>query len=488
MALLENVEIKGSHDQVIDTFDAGMQNGKINYYNTPERAGLARNVAVRMNELANAISDFTVGTNMSASILEFNPGVCIIEVHDTPEYNDESFGFMIIFGINSYASEVEVEVAITTFENRTVVKDCGRPNGWRADRSKRSRSLFKRFGAMKMRDGSYRIKHDKFILAVPEMVKYFNKSKSLRCNREYNAKLISEIKLGLRKREVKSVQFESILSLAEEWVKGIDPDLNILVDDISPAGSTTRSMWRLHIINSRPVVWFLNGEYTDVSKDRFHHVLTSPLACRTDGMKRYVLPDFRKGRDLYTKAKNWVLDNIQRFSDAFTPDQRDMFIKEAERLPAKLANLYTCDPRFTDDNRPRWCLVPRWCQESDGYANVSFVVTLDHENDSWYIQYERKEMLPRHFQKLLDFGAAVKFENFESVIKYMAHCIHVEDTLWKKADEQWYELNNAFKEDTATREFFANVCADTGNLQQDAFIDKLVDNDKDELQKYGFCE
>lgn len=480
MALLKNVEIKGSHDQVIDAFDAGVQNGKINYYNTPERAALARNVAVRMNELTNAISDFTVGTNMSASILEFNPDVCMIEVHDTPEYNDESFGFKIIVGINTYASGVGV--SICAFENRTVVKDCGRPTGWRADRSKRSRSLFKRFGAMKMRDGTYRIKHDAFIAVIPEMVKYFNKSKSLRYNREYNAKLISEIKLGLRKREVKSIQFESILSLAEEWVKGIDPDLNILVSDISPAGSTTRSMWRLHIVNSRPVVWFLNEEYSDVSKDSFHHLLTSPLACRIDGMKRYVLPDFRKGRDLYNKAKEWVLENIKKYGGDFTPEQRDEYINEAARLPAKLANLYTCDPRFTDDNRPRWH------QESDGYANVSFVVTLDHENDSWYIQYERKELLPRRFQKLLDFGGAVKFENFESVIKYMAHCIHVEDTLWKKADEQWYELNNAFKEDPATREFFANVCDNTGNPRQDAFIDNLVDNVKNDLNRYGFCE
>lgn len=479
MALLYNVEIKGSHNQLIDAFDAGMQNGKIGW-STNERAALARTVTVRMNELTNAISDFTVGTNMSVSILEFNPGVCTVEVHDTPEYNDESFGFKIIVGINSYASEVGVD--IRAFENRTVVKDSGRSTGWHADCSKRSRALFKRFGAMKMRDGTYRIKHDVFIAAIPEMIKYFNKSKSLRYNRENNAKLISEIKLGLRKREVKSIQFESVLSLAEEWVKGIDPDLNILVSDISPAGSTTRSMWRLHIINSRPVVWFLNDEYTDVSKDRFHHVLTSPLACRTDGMKRYVLPDFRKGRDMYIKAKEWLVQNIMKYSDSFTPDQRDMFIKEAVRLPAKLANLYTCDPRFTNDNRPRWC------QESDGYANVSFVVTLDHENNSWYIQYERKEMLPRSFQKLLDFGGAVKFENFESVVKYMAHCIHVEDTLWKKADEQWYKLNDAFKEDQATREFFANVLADTGNPRQDAFIDNLIDNAKDDLNHYGFCE
>ena len=478
MALLENVEIKGSHNQVIDAYDAGVQNGKINY--PPERAALARTMTVRMNELTNAISDFAVGTNMSASILEFNPGVCMIEVRDTPEYNDECFGFKIMVGINSYASEVGV--AICTFENRTVVKDSGRPTGWRADCSKRSRALFKRFGAMKMRDGSYRIKHDKFILAVPEMVKYFNKSKSLRYNRENNAKLISEIKLGLRKRGVKSVQFESILSLAEEWVKGIDPDLNILVSDISPVGSTTRSMWRLHIVNSRPVVWFLNdGDYV-TKESHFHHVLTSPLTCRIDGMKRYVLPDFRKGRDLYSKAKEWVLENMQKYGGAFTPEQRDEYIKEAERLPAKLANLYTCDPRFFDDNGPIWR------QESYGYAPVSFVVTLDHENDSWYIKYERKELLPRRFQKLLDFGAAVKFENFESVVKYMAHCIHVEDTLWKKADEQWYELNDAFKEDQTTREFFANVCADTGNPSQDALIDSLVDNVKDELQKYGFCE
>lgn len=479
MALLENAEIKGSHDQVIDAFDAGMQNGKIGW-STNERAGLDRSVAVRINELTNAISDFTVGTNMSACILEFSPGVCTVEVHDTPEYNDECFGFKIMVGINSYASEVGV--AICTFENRTVVKDSGKPTGWCANRSKRSRSLFKRFGAMKMRDGTYRIKHDAFIAVIPEMVKYFNKSKSLRCNRENNAKLISEIKLGLRKREVKSIQFESILSLAEEWVKGIDPDLNILVSDISPAGSTTRSMWRLHIINSRPVVWFLNEEYADFNKDSFHHVLTSPLTCRIDGMKRYVLPDFRKGRDLYNKAREWVLENMQKYGGAFTPEQRDMFIKEAERMPAKLANLYTCDPRFDDNRKSRWYL------ESDGYATVSFVVTLDHENDSWYINYERKELLPRRFQKLLDFGAAVKFENFESVVKYMAHCIHVEDTLWKKADEQWYELNDTFKEDQATREFFANVCADTGNARQDALIDHLVDNVKSDLNQYGFCE
>ena len=481
MALLQNVEIKGSHDQVIDAFEAGLQNGKINL-SSPERRALARTVATRMNELTNAISDFTVGTNMSASILEYRSDVCTVEVHDTPEYNDESFGFRIIFGINSYAAGTVVDVVISAFENRTVIRDSGKPTGWKADSSKRSRTMFKRFGAMKMHDGTYRIKHDAFIAAIPEMIKYFNKSKSLRCNRENNAKLISEIKLGLRKREVKSIQFESILSLAEEWVKGIDPDLNILVSDISPAGSTTRSMWRMHIVNSRPVIWFLNEENLDINKDRFHQVLTSPLTCRIDGTKRYVLPDFRKGRRLYTKAKEWLLQNIQKFGDSFTPEQRDEYIKEAERKPAKLANLYTCDPRFTDDNRPSWYL------ESDGYANVSFVVTLDHENDSWYIQYERKNLLPRRFQKLLDFGAAVKFENFESVIKYMAHCIHVEDALWKKADEQWYELNDTFKEDPATREFFANVCADTGNTRQDALIDHFVDNVKNDLQKYGFRE
>ena len=481
MVLLTNIEIKGSHDQVIDAFDAGMQNGKINYY-TPERAGLARNMAVRINELTNAISDFAVGTNMSASILELRQDECWVEVHDTPEYSDECFGLKLVFCLLSYNSDTEVVVNIDAFENRTVVKDCDRPSGWHADCSKRSRALFKRFGAMKLRSGMYRINQDAFIAAVPEMVKYFNKSKSLRCNRENNAKLISEIKLGLRKREVKSIQFESILSLAEEWVKGIDPDLNILVSDISPAGSTTRSMWRLHIVNSRPVVWFLNDGDLVTKESHFHHVLTSPLTCRTDGVKRYVLPDFRKGRDLYSKAKEWVLENMQKYSGAFTPEQRDEYIKEAERMPAKLANLYTCDPRFPDDNRPSWR------KESDGYASVSFVVTLDYENDSWYIQYERREMLPRRFQKLLDFGAAVKLQNFESVVKYMAHCIHVEDVLWKKADEQWYELSGAFKEDPATREFFANVLADTGNPRKDAFIDNLIDNDKKELQKYGFCE
>lgn len=482
MALLQNVEIKGSHDQVIDAYDAGLQNGKINW-SSPERAALARNVAVRINELTNAISDFTLGTNMSASIMELRPGECWVEVHDAPEYKDECFGLKIVFCMDSYSSGSEVDVAIRRFENRTVGKDSSRPIGWRADCSKRSRALFKRFGAMKMRDGSYHIKHDKFILAVPEMVKYFNKSKSLRCNRENNAKLISEIKLGLRKREVKSIQFESILSLAEEWVKGIDPDLNILVSDISPAGSTTRSMWRLHIVNSRPVVWFLNDGDSVTKESRFHQVLTSPLSCRTDGNKRYVLPDFRKGRDLYSKAKEWVLENMQKYGGAFTPEQRDEYIKEAERLPAKLANLYTCDPRFSDDNRQS-----RWYLESDGYALVSFVVTLDYENDSWYIHYERRELLPRRFQKLLDFGAAVKFENFESVVKYMAHCIHVEDTLWKKADEQWHELNDTFKEDTATREFFANVLADTGNPRKDALVDCLVDVVKNDLQHYGFCE
>ena len=481
MVLLTNIEIKGSHDQVIDAYDASVQNGKISWP-TPEHAAQARNMAVRINELTNAISDFALGTNMSASILNLSHDECWVEVHDTPEYSDECFGLKLVFCLLSYNSDTEVVVNIDAFENRTVVKDCDRSSGWRAVCSKRSRVLFNRFGAMKLRSGTYRINQDAFIAAVPEMVKYFNKSKSLRCNRENNAKLISKITLGLRKREVKSIQFESILSLAEEWVKGIDPDLNILVSDISPAGSTTRSMWRLHIINSRPVVWFLNEDYADISKEHFHHILTTPLDCRLDDMKRYVLPDFRKGRDLYTKAKNWFLFNIQRFSDAFTPEQRDMFIKEAERMPAKLANLYTCDPRFSKDVRSQWY------QESDGYAPVSFVVTLDHENDSWYIKYERKEKLPRSFQKLLDFGAAVKFENFEFVVKYMAHCIHVEDMLWKKADEQWYELNDTFKEDPATREFFANVLADTGNPRKDALIDRLMDNVKNELHSYGFCE
>ena len=481
MVLLENVEIKGSHDQVIDAFDASAQNGKISW-STPEYAAQARNMAVRINELTNAISDFVLGTNMSARILNLRHDECLVEVHDTPEYKDECFGLKLVFCLLSYNSDTEVVVNIDAFENRTVVKDCDKSTGWYAVCSKRSRALFNRFGAMKLRSGTYRINQDAFIAAVPEMVKYFNKSKSLRRNRENNAKLISDIKLGLRKREVKSIQFESILSLAEEWVKGIDPDLNILVSDISPAGSTTRSMWRLHIINSRPVVWFLNEDYADISKEHFHHVLTTPLDCRLDGMKRYVLTDFRKGRDLYIKAKEWVLENMQKYGGAFTPEQRDEYIKEAERLPAKLANLYTCDPRFTDDNGHVWR------QESDGYAPVSFVVTLDHENDSWYIKYERKERLPRRFQKLLDFGAAVKFQNFESVVKYMAHCIHVEDTLWKKADEQWYELNDTFKEDPATREFFANVLADTGNPRKDALIDRLVDNVKNDLHSYGFCE
>ena len=299
LSLLTNIEIKGSHDQVIDAYDANVQNGKISW-STPEYAAQARNMAVRINELTNAISDFALGTNMSASILNLRHDECWVEVHDTPEYSDECFGLKLVFCLLSYNSDTEVVVNIDTFENRTVVKDCDRPSGWRAVCSKRSRTLFKRFGAMKLRSGTYRINQDAFIAAVPEMVKYFNKSKSLRCNRENNAKLISEIKSGLRKREVKSVQFESILSIAEEWVKGIDPDLNILVSDISPAGSTTRSMWRLHIINSRPVVWFLNEDYADISKEHFHHVLTTPLDCRLDSMKCYVLPDFRKGRDLYT--------------------------------------------------------------------------------------------------------------------------------------------------------------------------------------------
>ena len=68
MVILENVKIKGSHDQVIDAYDACDQNGKFGW-SSPERAGLARSVAVRMNELTNAISDFAVGTHMSASIL-----------------------------------------------------------------------------------------------------------------------------------------------------------------------------------------------------------------------------------------------------------------------------------------------------------------------------------------------------------------------------------------------------------------------------------
>lgn len=448
MALISCTDIKGIHDTIINAFDADLQNSKINYYSTPEQAALARTVAVRMNELTNAISDFVVGTNMSASIMRFIPGACTVEVHDTSEYNDNCFGFKIIFLMNSRSFGTEVDMVIDSFENRTVVKDSDRPTGWRADCCGRSKSMFKRFGAMRMHDGRYRIKHDAFIAAIPEMIKFFNESKSLRCNRENNAKLISEIKVGLRKREVKSIQFDSILSLAEEWVKGIDPDLNIIVKNISPAGSATRCMWRLRIVNTRPVI---NDEYVNISKDHFHHVLTSPLPCGTDGVFL--------GRDL--NVKDWVLKN----SDALTPEQRDEYIKEAERLPAKLANLYTCDPRFVSDQYHR----------VNGLVAVSFIVTLDLEHDSWCVQYERKELLPRRFQKLLDFGNAVKFKNLESVIKYMAHCIHVEEVLWKKADEQWYELANAFKEDPVTREFFANVCDDTGNPRQDAFIDNLVD-------------
>ena len=351
MVLLTNIEIKGSHDQVIDVFDAGMQNGKINYY-TPEHAAQARNMAVRINELTNAISDFAVGTNMSASILELRHDECWVEVHDTPEYNDECFGLKLVFCLLSYNSDTEVVVNIDAFENRTVVKDCDRPSGWRAVCSKRARTLFNRFGAMKMRDGSYRINQDAFIAAVPEMVKYFNKSKSLRCNRENNAKLISEIKLGLRKREVKSIQFESILSLAEEWVKGIDPDLNILVSDISPVGSTTRSMWRLHIVNSRPVVWFLNDGDLVTKESHFHHVLTSPLACRTDGVKRYVLPDFRKGRDLYSKARNgsWktcrsiAAPSPQNSATSTSRKQNACQRSSPISIPAIHASLTTTDP------------------------------------------------------------------------------------------------------------------------------------------------
>ena len=433
MALINREDIKGIQDVIINAFDAGVQNHKISYA-TPERFQQARLDALHVNEIVNAISDFVVGTNMSAQVQEYHPSCTSwVEVHDSPDFKDEWYGFKIKFEL-CWSRD---GVAITSFEDRTISKDSNKDKGWDEDFRKHSKTFFKHFGAEKWSNSEYYFKREVFVAAIPQMIKYFNKSNTLNRNRENNAKIINEIKQGLRKKEVKAIQFNTIAALAEEWVKGIDPNLHIAVEDISPKGSTQYSCWRLNIINSRPTIWYTNRAYNN----NFHNLLTSPLDSHTILEKRYLLPNIKTGQQIYQRAREWVLDNIQG-NESFTKEQRDEYIKEANCEPASIGNLYTCDPRFNDN-----------IKDETAYADVSFTVVLNYEKNYWNVKYSRREQLPFRFQQLLNFGATTELENFEYVVEYMEQCIHIEKMLWKKADEQWYDLANMFKEDQLTRQF-----------------------------------
>lgn len=433
MALITREDIKGIHDTIINAFTAGLQNGKISY-STPDRAAQANLDALRVNEIVNAISDFVVGTNMSAQIQEYHPSCTSwVEVHDSPDFNDEWYGFKIKFELLWSCDGV----AITSFEDRTISKDSQKDKGWDEDFRKHSKTFFKHFGAEKWSNSEYYFKREVFVAAIPQMIKYFNKSNMLNRNRENNAKIINEIKQGLRKKEVKAIQFNTIAALAEEWVKGIDPNLHIAVEDISPKGSTQYSCWRLNIINSRPSIWYTNRTYND----NFHNLLTRPLDSHTLLEKRYLLPNLKTGQQVFRRIRGWVTENIQG-NESFTPEQRDEYIKEASREPASIGDLYTCDPRFNAN-----------IKDEVAYADVSFTVVLNYEKNYWNIKYSRREQLPFRFQQLLNFGATTEIENFEYVVEYMEQCIHIEKMLWKKADEQWFDLANMFKEDQLTRQF-----------------------------------
>lgn len=461
MALISWTDIKGIHDTIIDAFDAGMQSGKISY-SMPERAAEYRKDALHVNEIVNAISDFVVGTNMSAQIQEYHPGcTSYVEVRDTPDFKDEWYGFKIKFEL-CWSHD---GVAVVRFEDRTISKDGNKDKGWDADFRKHSKTFFKRFGAEKWNNSEYYFKRETFVAAIPKMIKYFNKSNTLNRNRENNAKIINEIKQGLRKKEVKAIQFNTIAALAEEWVKGIDPNLHIAVEDISPKGSTQYSCWRLNIINSRPSIWFTNRIYTD----NFHNLLTRPLDSHTSLSSRYLLPNIKTGQEIFRRIREWVTEGIQR-DVFFTPAQRDEIIKEACREPASIGKLYTCDPRFNDN-----------INDKVAFADVSFTVILNYEKNFWNVRYSRRDQLPFRFRRLLEFGCTTELENFEYVVEYMEQCIHVEEMLWKKADEQWYDLANMFKEDQLTRQFLATrntYCAwgvDT-KYTDTADPDTVVDN------------
>lgn len=433
MSLINREELKGVHDIIINAFDAGLKSGKISY-SSPERTVQYRNDALHVNEIVNAISDFALGTNMSAMITDYHPGASSwVELHDTPDFKDEWYGFKIKFEL-CYTRD---GVSVIRFEDRTVSKNNGKDCGWEEDFRKHSKTFFKHFGAEKWSNSEYYFKREVFVAAIPKMIKYFNKSNTLNRNRVNNAKTINEIKQSLRKKEVKAIQFNTIAALAEEWVKGIDPNLHIAVQDLSTKGNTQYSCWRLNIINSRPCIWYSNKAYND----NFHRILTSPLDSHTLLDTRYVLPHTPTGQQMLHRIREWVDENIQG-NESFTPAQRDEYIKEAMREPAKIGNLYTCDPRFNDN-----------IKEHTAYADVSFIVVLNYEKNYWNVKYSRRDQLPFRFQQLLNFGATTETENFEYVVEYMAQCIHVEEMLWKKADEQWFELANMFKEDQLTRQY-----------------------------------
>ena len=432
MALISWTDIKGMHDVIINAFDAGMKSGKISY-STPERAESYRKDALHVNEIVNAISDFVVGTNMSAQIQEYHPGcTSFVELHDSPDFKDEWYGFRIRFEL-CWSRD---GVSVITFEDRTLEVDSTKDRGWDSAHRKHSKTFFKHFGA-KAQGSEYYFTREDFVNAIPAMIKYFNKSNTLNRNRENNAKILNEIKQGMRKKEVKALQFNTIAALAEEWVKSINPNLNIAVQDISPKGSTKYSMWRINILNSRPVVWNANKGWND----DFHLNITHDLEDHTVLEGRYVLDKTRAGQTIFRRAREYVLDGVKE--DArLTAAQKDELIKEACREPAHIANLYTCDPRFNDN-----------ITSEIAYADVSFNVILNYEKNYWNIKYNRTDKLPWRFQQLLHFGATTELENFEYVIEYMRHCMHVEDMLWKKADKQWFELADMFKEDEEFKQF-----------------------------------
>lgn len=462
MALINRQDIKGIQDVIINAFDAGLKSNKV-CYATPERTAQARLNAVNVNEIVNAISDFVVGTNMSAMVVEYSPScTSYVEVHDSPDFHDEWYGFKIKFEL-CWSRD---GVAITCFEDRTISKDSNKDKGWDEDFRKHSKTFFKHFGAEKWSNSEYYFKRETFVAAIPKMIKYFNKSNTLNRNRENNAKIINEIKQGLRKKEVKAIQFNTIAALAEEWVKGIDPNLHIAVEDISPKGSTQYSCWRLNIINSRPIIWYTNRAYND----NFHNLVSRPLDSHTVLEKRYILPNIKTGQAIYRRAREWVLDSVKG-NEAFSAAQRDEYIKEACREPASIGNLYTCDPRFNDN-----------IKDETAYADLSFTVILNYEKNYWNVKYSRRDQLPFRFQQLLNFGCTTELENFEYVVEYMSQCIHVEEMLWKKADEQWFELANMFKEDELTRQFLITrntYCAwgvdtkYTGTADPDTVVDNI---------------
>lgn len=462
MSLINREDIKGIQDVIINAFDAGVQNHKISYA-TPERFQQARLDALHVNEIVNAISDFVVGTNMSAQVVEYHPScTSLVEVHDSPDFNDEWYGFKIKFEL-CWSRD---GISVTRFEDRTISKDSNKDKGWDEDFRKHSKTFFKHFGAEKWSNSEYYFKREVFVAAIPKMIKYFNKSNTLNRNRENNAKIINEIKQGLRKKEVKAIQFNTIAALAEEWVKGIDPNLHIAVEDISPKGSTQYSCWRLNILNSRPSIWYTNRTYND----NFHNLLTRPLDSHTLLEKRYILPNIKTGQQIFRKVRAWVTENIQG-NESFTKEQRDEYIKEANCEPASIGNLYTCDPRFNDN-----------IKDETAYADVSFTVVLNYEKNYWNVKYSRRDKLPFRFQQLLNFGATTELENFEYVVEYMEQCIHIEKMLWKKADEQWFDLANMFKEDQLTRQFLITrntYCAwgtdtkYTGTADPDTVVDNI---------------